>query len=122
VLNLLYVGLGLLGQRGQPVLATVTAVITLEHFGEGLGTAVFMVYLMRCCDPAHRAAHMALLTALMSLSFTIAGVTSGYLAHALGFVPYFGLSFVATIPAMALLYFLPYLDGREAVGGARPSS
>ena len=43
-----------------------------------------MVYLMRCCDPAHKAAHFAILTALMSVSFTIAGVASGFLANALG--------------------------------------
>ena len=73
----------------------------------GLGTAVFMVYLMRCCDPAHRAAHMAIVTALMSVSFTLAGVCSGFLASWLGFGPYFAFTFLVTIPGMLLVFFLP---------------
>ena len=87
---------------------------TIEHFGEGVGTAVLMVYLMRCCAPAHKAAHMALLTAVMSLSFTLAGVVSGFLAEAMGFVLYFVLSSLAAVPAMLLIAWLPYLDGRPS--------
>lgn len=133
VLNLLYMGLALLpdpgvlanfgagmaGLEGQPVLAEVvrwtplTIVVCLEHAGAGLGTAVFMVYLMRTCDPEHKAGHMAIVTALMSLSFTLAGVLSGFLADAIGFASYFGFTFLATIPGMALIAFVPHLDGRE---------
>jgi PAT family beta-lactamase induction signal transducer AmpG len=97
--------------------AATVAVIALEQVGSGLGTAVFMVYLMRCCDPAHRAAHMAIVTALMSVSFTLAGICSGFLASWLGFGPYFVFTFVVTIPGMLLVFFLPHLDGRE--GSAR---
>lgn len=118
-LNLLYVGLSAVAEHGPVPLAMVTAVITVEHLGEGLGTAVFMVYLMRCCDPAHKAAHMAILTALMSVSFTLAGVVSGFLAESWGFGPYFGFCFAATLPGMALIPMLPYLDGRAAGGASR---
>lgn len=111
VLNLLYVLLAWLGSSAPAT--TVVTVIAVEQFGAGLGTAVFMVYLMRCCDPGHRAAHMAIVTALMSVSFTLAGVASGFLADALGFASYFVFTFVVTIPGMALVLFLPYLDGRE---------
>lgn len=114
LLNLLYVGLDAVSQRGDVPLGLITGVISVEHFGEGLGTAVFMVYLMRCCDPAHKAAHMAILTALMSVSFTLAGVASGFLAEAWGFGRYFLFCFVATVPGMALIPMLPYLDGRRA--------
>lgn len=104
-LNLLY---ALLAAAGKGVgLGVLTAVITAEHFGEGLGTAVFMVYLMRSCDPAHKAAHMAILTALMSVSFTFAGVASGFLADWLGFATYFAFTFVAALPGMALIAFIP---------------
>ncbi len=119
VLNLLYVFLA----TTHVTKFALTIIIALEHFGEGLGTAVFMVYLMRCCDPSHKAAHMALLTALMSVSFTVAGVVSGYLAEALGYARYFSFSFVATVPSMVLLFFVPYLDGRRpaaAPGEAAP--
>jgi PAT family beta-lactamase induction signal transducer AmpG len=112
-LHLLYVLLAAWAQRGPVSLSTITAVICVEHVGEGLGTAVFTVFLMRCCDRAHRAAHMAIVTALMSIGFTVAGMASGYLAEALGFVRYFGFTFVVTIPSMALILVLPYLDGRN---------
>lgn len=112
VLNLLYaaVAAGWLGTE-TPVLF---AVICAERFGEGLGTAVFMVYLMRCCRPAHKAAHMAIVTALMSVGFTLAGMISGVVAEAVGFSTYFVLTFLATIPGMLLVLVLPNLDEPEA--------
>lgn len=113
-LNLLYVGLASGAFGADPGLSAVTVVITLERLGEGLGTAVFMVYLMRCCDPRHKAAHMAILTALMSIGFTVAGAVSGFLAEELGFSQYFLFSFFATFPGMALLFFVPHIDGRQA--------
>jgi PAT family beta-lactamase induction signal transducer AmpG len=114
VLNLLYAWLAALDRPAEVGLPLLTAIIAVEQFGSGLGTAVFMVYLMRCCDPAHKAAHMAIVTALMSVSFTLAGVASGFLAGALGFAPYFAFTFAISVPAMLLLPFLPHLDGREA--------
>lgn len=112
VLNLLYMGVALVPDPVALDLGVLTALIALEHLGAGLGIAVFMVYLMRCCDPRYRATHMAILTAIMSLGFTLAGAFSGFLAEALGFGLYFGLTFVATIPGMILIFFIPYIDGR----------
>lgn len=112
LLNLLYAWLAYRGAVTPVPTWLMTTVITVESFGAGLGTAVFMVYLMRCCRPQHRAAHMAILTALMSVSFTLAGVVSGTLAETLGFAPYFLFTFFATLPGMALIPLLPHL--REA--------
>ena len=103
VLNLLYLLLAL--HQGPVALEWLIAVIALESFGAGLGTAVFMVYIMRCCRPS-----MAIVTALMSLSFTVAGVASGFLASWLGYAWYFALSFLATLPAMLLIPWVPHLD------------
>jgi PAT family beta-lactamase induction signal transducer AmpG len=110
VLNLLYAGLAMWPEPSEIGLGVITVVVTVEHFGAGLGTAVLMVYLMRCCDSAHKAAHMALLTALASVGFTLAGVASGALAELLGYGPYFVLTFVATLPSMALVLVVPHLD------------
>ena len=113
LLNLLFAAVALVG---VPLSAGwLTAILCIEQFGAGLGTAVFMVYLMRCVRPDHKAAHMAILTALMSVGFTLAGVMSGALASALGFGPYFLLTFLATIPGMLLIPFIPHLEaGRDA--------
>lgn len=120
-LNLLYMALAgryehLIGhpELGVPNFTIMTGVITLENLGSGFGTAVFMVYLMRCCKPGHKAAHYAILSALMSVSFTLSGVLSGFIADAWGFQTFFAFTFAATIPGMALIFFLPYLDGRSA--------
>ncbi len=110
VLNLLYMALALLPADAEVGMVTLTGLIAIEEFGAGLGTAVFMVYLMRCCDPAHKAAHFAILSALMSVSFTVAGVVSGFLADAIGFANYFGFTFLATVPMMALIFVIPRLD------------
>lgn len=88
------------------------AVVVGEDLGAGLGTAVFMVYLMRCVDPRHKATHMAVLTAIMSIGFTLAGVASGFLAEAMGFPSYFVMTFLATGPSMLLMPFVPYIDRR----------
>ncbi len=120
-LNLLYMGLAgryehLIGhpELGLPNFRLLAGVITLENVGSGFGTAIFMVYLMRCCKPGHKAAHYAILSALMSVSFTLSGVLSGFIADAWGFQTYFAFTFAATVPGMALIFFLPYLDGRSA--------
>lgn len=110
VLNLLYAALAAHAGAGEVSLWLSTVVITAEMFGAGLGTAVLMVFIMRCCQPQHRASHMAILTAIMSIGFTVAGSVSGYLAEAYGYPVYFVLTFIATVPGMLLLLGLPHLD------------
>ncbi|MFM8409083.1 MAG: MFS transporter [Alphaproteobacteria bacterium] len=113
-LHLLYAWLAMVPASSRPGPAVTSSVIAVEQFGAGLGTAVLMVYIMRCCNPAHKAAHMAILTALMSVSFTIAGVCSGFLAESMGFGNYFLFTFLVTIPSMALMFFLPHMDDPPA--------
>jgi PAT family beta-lactamase induction signal transducer AmpG len=122
VLNLLYLGLawssrgwsGTAPLAAEPSLALVTALIVVEAFGAGLGTAAFMVFVMRTTRPAHKAAHMAIATGIATVSATLAGVVSGFLADALGFTVYFGLTFLATLPSMAMIPFLPGIRDGEA--------
>lgn len=110
VLNLLYAGWAWIGSSS---LWVVYGVIAIERAGEGLGTAVLLVFLMRTCSLEHKAAHYALISALMSVGFTLAGTVSGFLATELGFANYFAFTFVATLPGMLFIFWLPYLDGRD---------
>ena len=112
--NLLYAWAGSQADPSALGVLGLGAVVVGEDIGAGLGTAVFLVYIMRCVDPRHKATHMAVLTAIMSVGFTLAGVASGFLADALGFGWYFGLTFVATIPSMVLMPFVPHLDDPPA--------
>ncbi|MCP5104249.1 MAG: AmpG family muropeptide MFS transporter [bacterium] len=92
----------------------VTGLVVIEAFGAGLGTAVFMVFIMRTCKSNYKAAHMSIATSIMGISATMAGVFSGFLASWIGFTFFFGVTFLATIPSMTLIPFLPYLSGKRA--------
>ncbi len=91
-------------------LALVAFTHGFDQFAGGLGTAVLMTYLMRICHQEFKAAHYAIGSALWSISAPFAGVASGFIAGWLGYAWLFGLSFVASIPAMVLIPFLPYLE------------
>lgn len=109
--NLLYVLVAAAPNPAELGTFVVGSVVIVEDIGAGLGTAVFMVYLLRCCDPRHKATHMAVLTAIMSIGFTIAGMASGFLVGALGgFASYFTFTFLATVPSMLMIPFVPFLD------------
>ncbi|NIM83774.1 MAG: MFS transporter [Candidatus Aminicenantes bacterium] len=85
-----------------------------DQFASGLGTAVLMTFLMRICKKEFKAAHYAIGSGLMNVTGIFAGVSSGFIAAWLGYAWLFGISFVASIPAMVLIPFLPYLSDREA--------
>lgn len=104
-LNLLYVTLALVPRAAMTHeldLWSVGTVIVIEEFGAGLGASVLMVFLMRLCHGEHRASEYALLTAVMTFGFTIAGALSGYVAESFGYVGFFLASFALTVPMMLL--------------------
>jgi PAT family beta-lactamase induction signal transducer AmpG len=128
--NLVYMGLALyLGpflalntgaQEVTPIgsanLFFVALVHAFDQFAGGLGTSVLVTFLMRTCLPDFKAAHFAIGTGLMNLSGVFAGVAGGFLAERLGYGYFFGISFLASIPGMALIPFVPFLEtkrGRE---------
>ena len=90
-------------------LISVASVHCFDQFAGGLGTAVLMTYLMRICLVEFKAAHYAIGTGLMSVSGLFAGVASGFLASWLGYGYFFGISFLLSIPAMVLVFFVPYV-------------
>jgi PAT family beta-lactamase induction signal transducer AmpG len=91
-------------------LVLVCAVHGFDQFASGLGTAVLMTYLMRICHQKYKAAHYAIGSGLMNVSSLFSGVMSGFIASWLGYAWLFGISFLVSIPAMALIPFLPYLS------------
>ncbi len=120
-LNLLYMLLALKYQAifqrpdlGRADFVLVCALVSAEALGAGFGNAAFTVFLMRTTKAGHKAAHFAIGTGLMNVAGTLAGVVSGFIAARLGFVAYFGLTFLAAIPSMCLIPFLPMLDRAPA--------
>ena len=94
-------------------LLMVASVCGFDQFSSGLGNAVFITILMRSCLSEFKAAHFAIGTGIMNVSSVISGVMSGFLAGWLGYWPFFGITFLASIPAMLMVFFIPFLDEKK---------
>ncbi|VAW36305.1 FIG00591428: hypothetical protein [hydrothermal vent metagenome] len=91
-------------------LIQMTAVVVthaFDQFAGGLGTAVLMTYLMRICRTDFKASHYAIGTGLMGLSGLYAGTVSGFITAWVGYGAFFGISFLASVPGMVLVCFVP---------------
>jgi MFS transporter, PAT family, beta-lactamase induction signal transducer AmpG len=99
--------------------ATTTGGLILIHFLHGyeqiaasLGNAALIVVILYTCKPEFKSAHYAIGSAIMSLGATVLGGFMGHVVEAIGYVNLFILSFVASLPSMAIIPFLP-LDHLE---------
>lgn len=95
---------GAIDQSGFVRIAVINA---LENFSIGLGTIAFVNFLMRTCKKEYTAAHYAIATGLMALSGMMANFFSGFLAAEYGYLKYFVFCFIASIPGLLVLFFLP---------------
>jgi PAT family beta-lactamase induction signal transducer AmpG len=108
---LMYPALGLF--PGHPAMLVLTS--ALESFAEGVSDAAFLTYTSGLCNPEHTATQFALLSSLAPLALRTIGGLSGFIAAAMGFIPFFLLSAFAALPAMALmLVILRYYPPAEA--------
>ncbi len=99
---------------GASNIALVCGMIAFDQFSGGLGTAVLMTYLMRICVTEYKASHYAIGSGLMNLGGMFAGVASGFLAGWIGYGWTFGISFLASVPAMLLIFFLPKIHEEQS--------
>lgn len=94
----------------------LSVTIAVENFTGGLGTVVFVAYISSLCtDARHTATQYALLAALAAVGRTVLAATAGFAAEAIGWVFFFGLTALAAIPGLALLW---WLGGRGHFRGA----
>jgi PAT family beta-lactamase induction signal transducer AmpG len=84
----------------QALIYTASA---LESFTGGLGTAAFLAFLMAIVDKKHAATEYALLSSVFALSRSFSGWAGGVGAQAMGYAPYFLLTFFLAFPAYLLL-------------------
>jgi len=71
-------------------------------------------YLSSLCSPAFTATQYALLSSLAAVGRTLVASSGGVLAEKLGWVPFFLLTTVATVPALVLLIWIkPHDDLRN---------
>lgn len=90
----------------RPSLPVIAAVVITEQLVAGIGSSVFVVFILRLCDGPHKATHFAFGTAVMSLAVTGAGSVSGFVLERVGFTAFFTLAFVASIPGVLLAPFV----------------
>lgn len=83
--------------------ALIYSASALESFTGGLGTAAFLAFLMAIVRREHSAAEYALLSSVFAASRSVAGWAGGIGAHAMGYAPYFLLTFFLAFPAYLLL-------------------
>ena len=96
----------------RPGIEWVYVVNSFEQFSYGLGVSAYTVFLMRTVRPEFKASHYAITTAFMAAGILLPGVMSGYLQVRMGYEGYFLMSFLAAVPGLAAIYFLP-LDEKK---------
>jgi PAT family beta-lactamase induction signal transducer AmpG len=100
--NLFYVLQAVGGHR----IGYLALCVTAENLTGAMAGAVLVVYLSSLCSPAFTATQYALLSSLASVGRTLVASSGGVLAERLGWVLFFSLTTVATIPALLLLVWI----------------
>ncbi len=78
----------------------------VDSFSGGLGTAAFLALLMSVCDREGATIQYAFLTSLFSLTGRLAGAVSGVGVERWGYGGYFAITFVVSLPGLALVPWL----------------
>ncbi|HJV51534.1 MAG TPA: AmpG family muropeptide MFS transporter [Noviherbaspirillum sp.] len=79
------------------------AVIGLEAFAVGLGTAAFTAYIATTTDPRYTATQYALFTSLAAVPRTFFNAATGYIVAQTGWFTFFLVCFVLALPGMLML-------------------
>lgn len=91
----------------KPPVLGVCVLNAYEQFSYGLGVAAYTVFLLSTVRPEYKAAHYATATCLMALGVFVPSYISGYLQTWLGYQNFFLLSFLASVPGIIVIFFLP---------------
>lgn len=102
-----------LSVQGNPFVPAVYVVNSAEQFAYGLGVAAYTVFLLSTVKSDFKAAHYATATAMMALGVMIPQALSGYLTQ-LGYAPFFLISFLASLPGVVAIFFLPIWRSEES--------
>lgn len=78
----------------------------IENFFGGMGTAAFVGLLMGLCNARFTAVQFALLSSLSSIGRVCVGPMAGWIADDYGWIAYFMVSLLLSMPGLALLLYL----------------
>jgi PAT family beta-lactamase induction signal transducer AmpG len=80
--------------------------VTAENVTGAMAGTVLVAYLSSLCSPAFTATQYALLASLAAVGRTLVASSSGVLADAVGWVRFFLITTVITVPALLLLIWI----------------
>lgn len=78
--------------------------VAMENLTGGMASAALVAWLSSLCNPAFTATQYALLSSLSSLPRTTLSSSAGWLADAVGWVDFYLLTTIITVPALLLLW------------------
>lgn len=83
--------------------------IVFEYFGYGFGFVGLTLFMMQQVAPgSHQMSHYAFASGIMNLGVMIPGMISGWLADTLGYLTFFIVVMICTIPAFIMSRFVPF--------------
>jgi len=89
--------------------ALITAVVTIEQLGWGIGAVGHMIYMMQQIAPGpYKTAHYTFATALMGACMMITGAVSGYIQTAVGYQWFFIIVLIAAAPSILATILAPF--------------
>jgi PAT family beta-lactamase induction signal transducer AmpG len=88
--------------------------VTAENITGGMAGTALVSYISSLCSPAFTATQYALLASLSVLGRTIVASTGGALSEAIGWVPFFLLTTVASLPAILLLVWIEHRGATQS--------
>jgi PAT family beta-lactamase induction signal transducer AmpG len=80
--------------------------IACENLSGGMGTSAFVALVMALCHHKYTATQFALLSSIEALGRVLLGRPSAQLVEAIGWAPYFVVTFIAALPGLLLLWHL----------------
>jgi MFS transporter, PAT family, beta-lactamase induction signal transducer AmpG len=111
--NLTYV----LQAVGGHKIAYLAFCVTAQNVTTGMAGTALVSYISSLCSPEFTATQYALLASLALLGRTVVGSTGGALSEAIGWVPFFLLTTVASLPALVLVW---WIERRGSTQSDRP--
>lgn len=97
-----------------PPISSIYILTAVEYFSYGFGMTAYMVFAMYCSQNSKYAtSHYAIVTGFMALGAMVAGIISGYLQEAVGYLWFFVCVCFATIPGIVVTKFIPLEFGES---------
>src|SRR5579875_293483 len=91
--------------------------VTAEQVTSAMAGAALVAYLSSLCSPEFTATQYALLSSLTFLGAKGFGASSGVLADAVGWVPFFLITTAASVPALLLLVWIMRMEASKPAEG-----